>query len=149
MGTSGKLSAIRNHYKEYYPGEEIIEYVGIAVDEPERINNNPRGNIIKKYPLVDWNMTEEDCLTYCYNRGWNWEENGVELYDILDRVSCYICQNKNLKELKNIYRYLPEYWQRLRGFQSRIDTPFKGKGKSIFDLEERFKKEIEEEGGEK
>ena len=37
------------------------------------------------------------------------------------------------------------YWQRLRGFQSRIDTPFKGEGKSIFDLEERFKKEIEEE----
>lgn len=45
--------------------------------------------------------------------------------------------------------FLPEYWQRLRGFQSRIDTPFKGEGKSIFDLEERFKKEIEEENKKK
>ena len=30
-GTSGKLSAIMNHYKEYYPNEDITEYVGIAV----------------------------------------------------------------------------------------------------------------------
>ena len=41
--------------------------------------------------------------------------------------------------------YLPEYWQRLRGLQSRIDTPMKGEGKSVFDLEERFKREIEKE----
>lgn len=144
-GTSGKLSAILNHYKEYYPGEDITEYVGIAADEPERIRNNYRNGIIKTYPLVDWGMTENDCLTYCYDNGWNWDENGVELYSVLDRVSCWCCQNKNLKELKNIYMYLPEYWQRLRGLQSRIDSPMKGVGKSVFQLEERFKREVEKE----
>lgn len=148
-GTSGKLSAIMNHYKEYYQNEEITEYIGIAADEPERIKDDHMDDIIKTHPLIDWRMTENDCLTYCYKHGWNWNENGIELYSVLDRVSCYICQNKNLRELKNIYMYLPEYWQRLRGFQSRIDTPFKGPGKSIFDLEERFKRETEQEGGEK
>lgn len=113
-GTSGKLSTIMNHYKEYYPNEEITEYVGIAVDEPGRIRENSRTGVIKAYLLVDWGMTENDCLTYCYNHGWNWDENGVELYSVLDRVSCWCCQNKNLKELKNIYMYLPEYWQRLK-----------------------------------
>lgn len=144
-GTSGKLSAIMNHYKEYYQNEEITEYIGIAADEPERINDNYKKGIIKVYPLVDWRMTENDCLTYCYDHGWDWNENGVELYSVLDRVSCWCCQNKNLRELKNIYMYLPEYWQRLRGLQSRIDTPMKGIGKSVFQLEERFKKEIENE----
>lgn len=150
-GTSGKLSAIMNHYKDYYSNEEITEYVGIAVDEPGRIRENSRTGVIKAYPLVDWGMTENDCLTYCYDHGWNWDENGVELYRVLDRVSCWCCQNKNLRELKNIYMYLPEYWQRLRGLQSRIDSPMKGVGKSVFQLEERFKKEIENEkkGGEK
>lgn len=143
--TRYKLQTIINYYNEYYPNEEITEYVGIAVDEPNRIGKNNKTNVMKSYPLVDWEMTEKDCLTYCYDHGWNWDENGIELYSVLDRVSCYICQNKNLRELKNIYMYLPEYWQRLRGFQSRIDTPFKGQGKSIFDLEERFKREIEEE----
>lgn len=140
-GTSGKISAIKNHYKEIYGDEEVYEYVGIAVDEPNRINENEH----KIYPLVDWNMTEKDCLQYCYDNGYNWDENGVELYSVLDRVSCWCCQNKNLKELKNIYLYLPEYWQRLRGLQSRIDTPMKGEGKSVFELEERFKKEIEDD----
>lgn len=144
-GTSGKLSAIMNHYKEYYQNEEITEYIGIAADEPERINDNYKKGIIKVYPLVDWRMTENDCLTYCYDHDWDWNENGVELYSVLDRVSCWCCQNKNLRELKNIYMYLPEYWQRLRGLQSRIDTPMKGIGKSVFQLEERFKKEIENE----
>lgn len=138
-GTSGKLESIKNHYKKSYGNEEIIEYVGIAADEPNRVQDNPN----KKYPLVEWKMTEKDCLDYCYLNGWDWNENGVELYSILDRVSCWCCRNKNLKELKNIYVYLPDFWQKLRGLQSRIDEPFKGEGKSIFDLEERFKKEIE------
>ena len=142
-GTSGKLSAIRKHYNELYKDEEIFEYVGIAYDEPNRIKDD----IHKIYPLVEWEMTESNCLQYCYEHGYSWNENGVELYDVLDRVSCWCCRNKNLKELKNIYIYLPEYWQRLRGLQSRIDSPMKGEGKSVFELEERFKKELGETTG--
>lgn len=140
-GTRDKLSAIKKHYRDNYGDEEIFEYVGIALDEPDRLKED----IHKIYPLVEWHMTEEDCLMYCYNHGYNWSENGIELYDVLDRVSCWCCRNKNLKELKNIYMYLPEYWQRLRGLQSRIKSPMKGDGKSVFQLEDRFKKEIEAE----
>ena len=93
--------------------------------------------------IILWEMTEEDCLQYCHDNEIYWMEDGIELYSVLDRVSCWCCQNKNLKELKNMYQYLPRYWGYLKGLQSRIDTPFKGEGKSIFDLEERFKKEIE------
>lgn len=58
----------------------------------------------------------------------------------LDRVSCYCCGNKNLKELKAIYQYLPEYWQKLRDMQDKTAIPFRDH-ESIYDLEERFKKE--------
>ena len=73
--------------------------------------------------------------------GYFWEENGFRLYDILDRVSCWCCANKNLKELRNIYTHLPDYWDRLKDIQSKTNRPMKGEGKSVFDLEERFKKE--------
>ena len=112
----------------------------MLTSEPNRIKDD----IHKIYPLVEWEMTESNCLQYCYEHGYSWNENGVELYDVLDRVSCWCCRNKNLKELKNIYIYLPEYWQRLRGLQSRIDSPMKGEGKSVFELEERFKNELGE-----
>lgn len=121
-----------------YTGAENIVYVGIAYDEPKRLINL---DSYKKAPLAEWGMTEKDCLNYCYQRGIHWYEENVDLYEILDRVSCWCCQNKNLKELKNMYLYLPKYWEMLKGLQSRIDEPMKGKGKSVFELEERFKKE--------
>lgn len=97
-------------------GDTVIDYVGIAADEPN---------------------------------GWFWYENSpvgqVELYSILDRVSCWCCANKNLKELRNVYLYLPQYWDRLKDLQSKINRPFKGfykdKPQGIFELEERFEKE--------
>ena len=139
-GTADKTDAIKKYFRVAYPNEEIYEYVGIASDEIQRVKDDPH----KLYPLVDWNMTEKDCLEYCYSKGFDWNEDGVELYEILDRVSCWCCQNKNLKELKNIYKYLPKYWLKLKGIQSKIDRPMKQYG-SVFELEERFKKEIEEE----
>ena len=104
-------------------------------------------------PLVQWGMTESDCLEYCRKRGFSWSEPStttesgtIDLYDILDRVSCWCCSNKNLKELRNIHKYLPQYWEKLRDLQSKIDRPFKGYYKSnpvgIFELEKRFESEV-------
>lgn len=102
--------------------------------------------IEKKEPLdevifYDWNLTEKDCLLYCYEQGYFWLEDEIRLYDILDRVSCWCCANKNLKELKNYYKHLPKYWNKLKQFQERTNRPFKNNKHTIFDLEERFKRE--------
>ena len=115
----------------------IVEYVGVACDERHRINRERNGNRVKIYPLIEWEMTEKDCLEYCYSKGWHWKENGYELYDLLDRVSCKYCRNKNLKELRNIYHFMPDVWQELRELQEKVQMPYKG-GKTIHDLEMRF-----------
>lgn len=133
-GTAMKLQTISKYIRKY---KEVCEYVGIAFDEPDRLARERNGN--KVFPLTWYGMTEAMCLQYCYDKGFNWLEDGVELYSILDRVSCWCCANKNLKELKNYYLYLPKYWSKLKDFQSRTDRPFKSKY-TIFDLEERFKK---------
>lgn len=135
-GTTLKLDAIRDNNKKY--GDEMIaEYVGVAFDERNRINRQRNGNRIKIYPLIEWEMSESDCLDYCYSQGWHWNENGYELYDLLDRVSCKYCKNKNLKELRNIYHFLPEVWKELKELQDKVQIPFKG-DKTIHDLETRF-----------
>lgn len=139
-GTAHKCTAMDKYKLQH---NDIVEYIGIAADETRRIKN-------KVYPLVTWGMTEADCLKYCYSRGYEWIEDGgagaVRLYDILDRVSCWCCCNKNIKELRNIYRFLPEYWQKLRYLQSALERPikgyYKGQPKGIFELEERFFKEV-------
>ena len=135
-GTGMKLEAIAENNAKY--GEEmIVEYIGVASDERQRINRQRQGNRVKIYPLVEWEMTEKDCLEYCYSKGWHWCENGYELYDLLDRVSCKYCRNKNLKELRNIYHFMPDVWQELKELQDKVQMPYKN-GKTIHDLELRF-----------
>lgn len=118
--------------------ENSYQYIGIAYDEKDRIKD-------KIYPLVEWKMIEKDCLEYCRQHGIKWIEhtkNGdIDLYDILDRVSCWCCSNKNLKELRNIYLYLPEYWEKLKELQLKTERPFK-KDRTVFELEEKFKNEL-------
>jgi 3'-phosphoadenosine 5'-phosphosulfate sulfotransferase (PAPS reductase)/FAD synthetase len=138
--TGFKIRCIQK-YKDSI-GDDTTDYVGIASDEPNRFDKAmSEGKVL---PLVEWDMTEKDCLQYCRNNGFGWleeTENGyVDLYDILDRVSCWCCANKNLKELKNIYSYLPRYWEMLKELQSKTDRPMKPSG-SVFDLEMRFRNE--------
>ena len=132
-GTAQKTNTLNKYIGDNY------SYVGIAADETKRIAKaRPINQLL---PLVGWNMSERDCLNYCYSQGFDWSENGTELYEILDRVSCWCCRNKNLKELKNMYLYLPKYWEKLKNIQYRLPEPLKGVGKSVFELENRFRKE--------
>lgn len=131
-GTTEKLKALENYCKGHY------EYVGIAYDEPKRLEKERKGN--KLFPLADWRMEEKDCLLYCYEHNFKWLENGTPLYSILDRVSCWCCRNKNLKELKGIYKYLPHYWQKLKEIESRLKMPMK-KNKTLIELEQKFEEE--------
>ena len=128
-GTTEKLKALDKHCKN------STQYVGIAFDEPKRIERAQKAG--KKTPLAEWKMTEKECLEYCHSKGYFWLEGNVELYDILDRVSCWCCGNKNLKELKNYYKYLPKYWELLKNLQSKTARPFKKCG-TVFELEKRF-----------
>ena len=138
-GTTAKLKAL----DAYCESKNAIVYVGIAADERNRLNKKSKP--YKRFPLAMWGMTEKDCLDYCRRIGVDWKEPSeaadsgfVDLYDILDRVSCWCCGNKNLWELYNIWKYLfDDSWCRLRYLQFCQARPFK-KRYSIFDLEKRF-----------
>lgn len=118
-GTTEKTRALDRYAKE----RRASVYVGIAADETRRISR-PRPDW-KLLPLVDAGMTEADCLALCYGRGHEWNEGGVRLYDVLDRVSCWCCRNKNLKELEAMRDCLPTYYERLVALENAIGEPMK------------------------
>ena len=143
-GTSLKVQMMAKYYQEQYPNETIVEYLGYANGEQKRINRY-FNKVIKVYPLIENNISENDALIMCYKNHIHWKEeneNGkqVELYDYVDRVSCFCCRNKNLKELKAMYKHFPEYWEKLKQMQSQTDRPFR-KDYSLEELEEKFKTE--------
>lgn len=137
-GTFYKQNVLNNYKKKY---GDCIYYIGIAHDEYDRIEKEHRQDV--RLPLVEWKVCEGEALVYCYKHGYWWEENGKHLYAYLDRVSCWCCSNKNLKELRYYHDYMPEYWNKLKFLQSRIEKPMKGPNKSIFDLEKRWRKDYD------
>jgi 3'-phosphoadenosine 5'-phosphosulfate sulfotransferase (PAPS reductase)/FAD synthetase len=127
-----KKGMVKRYLRQY---EDVVEYHGIAVDEAHRTNKN--NEKIIKYPLIEWNMTEKDCLEYCYSKGFDWGG----LYKDFARVSCYLCPLQRLSELKVIYNKYPELWQKMRELDDRCIKQFGRKFRadySIRELERKF-----------
>lgn len=139
-----KEDIIRKYLKKYK--NNYIECIGIAFDELERCNLEDSK---KKYPLVEWKITEGEALKYCYDKGFNWDS----LYTRFDRVSCWCCPFINLKELRNLYMFYPDLWNELKNMDNRSFNSFRSsrtkdglKLISVQNLEDRFKEEIEKVG---
>ena len=107
----------------------VILYMGIAADEPERIREH-------RYPLYEWGITEREALEYCYSKGFDWGG----LYELFDRLSCWCCPLQSLKELRVLRKHFPELWDKLLYWDSLTRNKFR-KDYSVAELEEKFRKE--------
>lgn len=112
--------------------KDLVQYHGIAHDEPGRIGKNGT-NII--YPLYDWGITEKQALQYCYSHGFRWGG----LYEIFDRVSCWCCPLQSLRGLENLYNYFPELWDELVEMDKKSWRRFKD-GYTVTQLTEKFRR---------
>lgn len=123
-----KQDIVRRHLKQY---DNIIEYHGIAIDEAHRAEKNKHKNT--RYPLIEWNMTEQDALDYCYRKGFNWDG----LYEHFYRVSCWCCPLQSIPELKQLYTHFPELWEKLKDMDEKAWNQFRP-DYSVAELDERF-----------
>lgn len=124
-----KTDLIERHFRELAKTREVAHYVGIAADEPRRVKD-------RRYPLVDWGVTEADALAYCYARGFDWGG----LYEHFRRVSCWCCPLQPLSELRKLRHEFPELWTRLRDMDARAWNTFR-RDYSVEQLERRFAQE--------
>ena len=128
-----KKSVIKK-YMQRYSDYKVIEYHGIAFDELKRTEKNQEKNV--RYPLVEWEMVEKDCLQFCYEKGYTW--NG--LYAKFDRLSCWCCPLSRIKELRILYNDYPKLWKKLSDWQLQTYRKFRS-DYTVQELEKKFKNE--------
>lgn len=116
----------------------VIEYVGLAADEGYRMERKNNQNPNHRHPLIDWNVTEAECLQYCHDHGFDWGG----LYEIFHRVSCWCCPLQSLSELRKLYHHFPELWEQLKKWDGMTWRNFRADC-SVIELEKRF--DFEEE----
>ncbi len=108
--------------------------VGIAADEPKRIERKTENNNF--LPLVKYGVTEEDAFYICkkegllspaYNKG-------------RTRLGCWFCHNQRVNELRRLRKEYPELWEKLLILDKVSPCKFTQRA-TVHDFEDRFSKE--------
>ncbi len=135
-----KTSLINKEIRRLSRDGNVVQHIGIAADEAHRCKTDAD----KRYPLVDWGITEAQALQISYQRGFDWGG----LYEIYQRVSCWCCPLQRIGELRNLRHYHPDLWEKLRHMDNKVREQFgvNALGQfrenwSVEKLEERFARE--------
>jgi 3'-phosphoadenosine 5'-phosphosulfate sulfotransferase (PAPS reductase)/FAD synthetase len=111
----------------------VIQYIGIASDEPNRFHNLSDRKIS---PLVEHDIIESEALAICMNIGLL-----SPIYNQSARGGCWFCHNQPLDQLRLLRKQYPEYWELMLKWDKDSLTTFKPDGKTVHDLDARFKEE--------
>jgi hypothetical protein len=127
-----KIEPIRKYLKSL--NDDYIEYVGIAYDEPkryERLKDNPK----KKCLLYELKITENEAMEICKKY-----DLVSPIYQSSFRGGCWFCVKQSINQLRNLFNYHNELWQKLIELEKDSFNTFKP-NLSLKELEIRFKKE--------
>lgn len=115
----------------------VVQYLGIAIDEPVRLARLDGTTKISPLAAVGW--TEADAREWC-------EKNDLlsPIYTTSTRGGCWFCHNQSIGQLRLLRKNYPDLWALLMKWD--IDSPvsFHPDGHTVHDFDKRF--ELEDEG---
>lgn len=115
-------------------GTNIVQYLGIAADEPERIKRHDKPGF--KMPLVEIGWTEADCRKWCEER-----DLLSPIYTTATRGGCWFCHNQGIDQLRILRREYPDLWKLLLKWDRDSPVSFHADGHTVHDFDLRFQAE--------
>lgn len=120
-------------------GQEYLQYVGIAADEPKRLERL-RSRKRQVSLLEKFDYTEEMAYKLC-------EEYGLlsPIYRNSKRGGCWFCPNATIKEMAYTKEYHPELWEELERLSKTPNMASQGfkYGKSFTEVDREIDKYLE------
>ena len=114
LKTNGKISKLHTHCNSTWKVKvmrawarqqninNMENWLGISTDEERRAKPSSRKWITLRYPLIELNMSREDCIYYIAQTGW----------PMPPRSSCVFCPQQDAKSW-HLVRNTPEDWNRV------------------------------------
>lgn len=112
INSACKMAPIRKYFRQI---EDFVQYVGIAVDEPVRMeriaNSGNKVSLLEKYGYTE-HMAFELCKKY-----------GLlsPIYEFTNRGGCWFCPNARYAELKHLRTYHKDLWNKLLELEDEPD----------------------------
>ena len=113
--------------------EDVIQYVGIAYDEPKRYERLNHDTHIA--PLYDLKITEAEAMEICKKY-----DLVSPIYKTSFRGGCWFCPKQRLSQLKWLYTEHNDLWNILKDMEKDSFNTFRP-NYTLEQLEERFKNE--------
>ena len=110
--------------------ENCISYVGIALDEPERLAR--LDGVTKKSPLAAIGWTEADAKQWCIDN-----DLLSPIYTTSARGGCWFCHNQGVDQLRQLRHDYPDLWRLLLTWDADSPVSFKP-DHTVADFERRF-----------
>ena len=115
----------------------IIQYLGIAADEPKRIAKHiGKPNII--LPLVEIGWEEDLCGLIS-----GYQNLLSPVYTTATRDGCWFCHNQSVGQLRLLRKNYPDLWALLLKWDLDSPVSFKPDGRTVHDFDARFAMEDE------
>ena len=95
-----------NTFMKQYKNDDIVQYIGIAADEPKRLKRlegTNRVSLLEKY-----GYTEQDAYEICERY-----DLLSPIYEFTKRGGCWFCPNARYSELKHLRTYHRNLWDKL------------------------------------
>lgn len=123
-----KIAPIKSYLSKMRKDFDIIQYVGIAIDEPIRLlrlRGTNKVSLLQKY-----GYTEQMAMSKCK------EYNLLSpLYSMGHRGGCWFCFNANIERYIHIRKKYPEYWQALKELYYDTKSTYLKYGKTLKEVE--------------
>ena len=110
-----KIKPIKDFYKTKDP-DQITQYIGIAIDEPKRLERLKKDKPTKISLLEKYGYTEEMAFELCKKYGLL-----SPIYDFAPRGGCWFCPNARYFELKHLRTHHRILWDRLLKMEQEPD----------------------------
>lgn len=116
-------------------GNEVVQYVGICVDEKKRLESlhkqNGKISLLEKYGYTE-EMARRKCLEY-----------GLlsPCYKYSKRGGCWFCPNAKLEEHKEVRKLYPEIWKEfisLENMDNVANNKWNVYGDTLHEIDERL-----------
>lgn len=116
--------------------KDIVEYLGIAADEPKRFGQL---NAKKRAPLAELGIEEDLCGLHC-----QYEGILSPSYETSFRDGCWFCHNQSVNQLRHLRKNYPDRWALLLKWDKDSPTTFHPDGHTVHDFDKRF--QLEDDG---
>lgn len=113
-----KVKTVSQIRKEFLSGENTVEFVGIAIDEPKRHGqlNERKQSLLCRFGVMEYQ-------TYDILRPYGLVS---PIYTHARRGGCWFCPNQSYEQLAWLKQNYPEYWEALRELSLVPNTVARG-----------------------